>query len=60
MKHDGMLFFLYYLFIFGSAGPFLCVGFPLVVESRGYSLVEVHRLLIAVDFIVAKHRLSGA
>ena len=55
-----MLFFLYYLFIFGSAGPFLCVGFPLVVESRGYSLVEVHRLLIAVDFIVAKHRLSGA
>ena len=33
------------------------VGFSLVVLSASYSLVAVHRLLIAVPSLVAKHRL---
>ena len=28
--------------------------------SRGYFLVAVHKPLIAVDFLAAKHRFSGA
>ena len=32
-------------------------GVSLVVVSRGYSLVGVHRLLIALGSLVAKHRL---
>ena len=35
----------------------LCVGFSLVVESRGYSLVVVCRLLIVVAPLVVEHRL---
>ena len=35
------------------------MGFSLVVESRGYSLVAVHRLLIAMTSLVAEHRLEG-
>ena len=31
----------------------------LVVASGSYSLVAVHRFLIAVAFLVAEHRLSG-
>ena len=35
-----------------------CVGFSLVVANRGYSLVAVHRLLIAVaSLILEVHRL---
>ena len=37
----------------------LCAGFSLVVASRGYSLVEVCGLLIAVASLVVKHRLWG-
>ena len=33
------------------------LDFFLVVASRGYSLVAVHRLLIAVASLVAEHRL---
>ena len=33
------------------------MGFSLVVERRGYSLVAVLRLLIEVASLVAKHRL---
>ena len=33
------------------------MGFFLVAASRGYSLVAVHRLLIAVASLVAEHRL---
>ena len=37
-----------------------CVaGFSLVVASRGYSLVPMLRLLIAVASLVAEHRLLG-
>ena len=34
-----------------------CVGFSLVVASRDYSVVAVHRLLTAVASLLAKHRL---
>ena len=34
-----------------------CVGFSLVVASGSYSLVTMHRLLIAVFSLVAEHRL---
>ena len=36
-----------------------CVGFSLVVESEGYSLVAVGRLLFTVTSLVAEHRLQG-
>ena len=34
-----------------------CVGFSLIVASGSYSLVTMHRLLIAVFSLVAEHRL---
>ena len=34
-----------------------CMGFSLVVESRGYSVVAVDGLLIAVTSYVAEHKL---
>ena len=34
-------------------------GFSLFVASRGYSLVAVHRLLIAVASLVAEHGFGG-
>ena len=37
-----------------------CAGFFLVAASRGYSLVVVCRLLIAVASLVAEHRLQSA
>ena len=46
-----------YLFISGCAGLCCCTGFSLIVVSRVYSLVVVHRLLIAVASLVAEHRL---
>ena len=33
-----------------------CTGFSLVVASRGYSLVAVHRLLIVVASRVVEHK----
>ena len=33
-----------------------CTGFSLVVASRGYSLVAVHRLLIVVASLVVEHK----
>ena len=35
-------------------------GLSLVAESRGYSLVAVHRLLVAVTSVAAEHRLYSA
>ena len=35
----------------------LCTGFPLVVASKDYSLVAVHRLLTALASLGAEHRL---
>ena len=40
-----------YLFM-ALLGLHCCLGFSLVVESRGYSLVAVHGLLIAVTSVV--------
>ena len=52
-------FFNVYLFIFRCSGSLLlCSGFSLIGESRGYSLVVVHRLLIVVGSLVAEHMLS--
>ena len=36
-----------------------CVGFSVIVVSRGYSLAAVHRLLIVVASLVAEHRLES-
>ena len=44
-------FFIYWL----RCVLLLCVGYSLVVESGGYSLLVVHRLLIAVASLVAEH-----
>ena len=52
-------FFLIYLFYFWLDWVFI-TGLCLVVESRAYSLVEVHGLLIVVTSFVAEHRLLGA
>ena len=35
-------------------------GLSLAAESKGYSLVAVHRLLIAVTSVAAEHRLWSA
>ena len=46
------------LFIFGFGWVFIaCESLSLAVTSRGYSLVVVHDLLIAVASLVAEHRL---
>ena len=45
-------FFLCWVFI-------AACGLSLVSESRGYSLVAVHRLLILAASLIAEHRLSG-
>ena len=51
-----MLILVFILFIYFLIAPGLrcSVGFSLVVASRGYSLVEVRRLLIAVASLVAQ------
>ena len=33
-----------------------CTGFSLVAVSRGYSQVEVHRVLIVVTSFVSEHK----
>ena len=49
-----------YLFIyFWLCWVFVASFFSLLVESRGYCLVAVHRLLIAVTSVVVEHRLEG-
>ena len=47
------------LFILAMLGLRCCAGFPLVVVSRGYSLVAELGLLIAVASLVAGHGLLG-
>ena len=47
------------LFILAMLGLHCCAGFPLVVVSRGYSLVAELGLLIAVASLVAGHGLLG-
>ena len=37
-----------------------CAGFSIVVMSRGYSLVAIHGLLIAMASLVVEPRLKGS
>ena len=53
--------FLKKLFIFGCAGFFVAAcGLSLVIASRGYSLVAMHGLLIAVASLLAEHGLQAS
>ena len=45
------------LFYFGCIGSSLPHGLSLVAVSRGYSLVAVHKFLIAVASLVEEHGL---
>ena len=47
----------FYLFIYGCAGFLLLCRLSLVAASRGYSLVAVRGLLIAVASLIAEHGL---
>ena len=40
-------------------GLHCCTSFSLVAGSRSYSPVVVYRFLIAVAFLVVKHRIQG-
>ena len=48
-----------YLFILAVLGFPCYAGFFLAAESRSYSPVAVHRLLITVASLVAEHGLQG-
>ena len=55
------MFIFIYLFIYGCAGSsFAVCRLSLVAASRGYSLVAVRGLLIAVASVVAEQRLYSA
>ena len=54
INNGDLLLLKIYLFIFGHDDLHCCVGFSLVAGSRGYSLVVVLRLLIAVVSLVAE------
>ena len=54
MSNFNFLYNFIYLFL-AVLGLCCCVGFSLVAESGGYSLVVMHGLLIAVVFLVVKH-----
>ena len=53
------LFFLIIIIILAALGLCCCTGFSPVAASRGYSLVAVPGLLIALASLVAEHRLQG-
>ena len=59
--HTNVHFFyrgIYYLLLFlAMLGLCCCTGFSRVVASRGYFVVVVHRLLIAVASLAAEHGL---
>ena len=52
-----ILFVVIYLFIWLRWVFVAAHGFSLVVASRAYPLLQVHRLLIAVAFLIAEHGL---
>ena len=52
--------FTYLILFLAVLGLHCCMGFSLVVKSRGYSLVVVHGLLIVRASLVAEHGLQGA
>ena len=48
----------FFYYSFGLHWVFIAAhGLSLVAENRGYSLVGMHRFLIAVTSLVAAHRL---
>ena len=51
----GSIFFFFLLS--AVLGLYRCLGFSLVAESRGYSLVAVLRLLVALASLVVELRL---
>ena len=54
----GITYFYFCIYLFLAALDLHCIlGFSLVVENRGYSLVVVCWLLIAVASLVAEHEL---
>ena len=55
--HNTRIFKNNLLLIFGCVRSSCCLGFFLVAASRGYSLVAMHGLLIAVASLVAEHGL---
>ena len=65
LRHCFFFFFFFFLksfiynfiYLLAVLGLHCCTGFSLAVASRGYSLVAMSELLIAVASLVAKHRL---
>ena len=55
MPDDTIFFLNLFIYLLVMLGFYCCLGFPLVTENRGYSLV-VHGLLIAVTSL-AEHGL---
>ena len=54
----GSIFFFFFFFLLSAVlGLYRCLGFSLVAESRGYSLVAVLRLLVALASLVVELRL---
>ena len=53
-------FSFFFFFFWWCPVFFAACGLSLVAVSRDYSVVMVHRLLIAVASLVAEHRLLGA
>ena len=51
-----IILYIYVLLVFAVLGLCCCIRLFLVAMHGGYSLVVVHRLLIAVPFFVAEHR----
>ena len=50
------IIYLFHFLCFGCTGSsLLCVGFSLVVTSRGYSLVMMHKLFFVVAPLVVEH-----
>ena len=54
-----MIFFFFFRVYFWLFWVFIA-GFSLVVASRGYSLIAVHKLLTAVAYFIVEHGVSGA
>ena len=59
MGRHSLFFFFWLCWVLFVAHRFFvdAAGLSLVVVTRGYSIVAVHELLIAVGSLVAEHRL---
>ena len=52
-----MFFFFFNIYLLAVLGLHCYTGFSLVAETRGYSLVALHGLPVAVASLVAEHGL---